>query len=59
MRFVITDIEENTLIFKDSEDANRYIQKMYKAHDDLYPTVDSISKNTIFIVYERIGGIYE
>lgn len=59
MKYIITDIEENTLIFEDPEAANRYIQEMYKAHDDLYPTVDSIRKNTIFIVYERIGGIYE
>ena len=59
MTYVITDIEENTLIFDNAKTANKYIQEKYKAHDDLYPTVESIEKNIIFIIYERIGGIYE
>lgn len=59
MKYIITDIKENTHTFENSEEANKYIQKVYKEHNDLYPTVDSIRKDTIFIVYERMRGIYE
>ena len=59
MKYVITDINEKTYTFQNAETANQFIQKMYKDHADLYPTVDSITANSIFIVYERIGGIYE
>jgi hypothetical protein len=31
---------------------------MYKDCPELYPTVDSIRENAIFIVYEKIGGWY-
>lgn len=60
MKYVITDFyADKTRDFENAEEANKFVQQMYKDYPELYPTVDSIRENAIFIVYEKIGGIYE
>ena len=60
MKYIITDFyKDKTRDFENAEEANKFVQQMYKDHPELYPTVDSIRENAILIVYEKIGGIYE
>lgn len=59
MKYIITDFyNDKTYYFEDANEANKFVQQMYRDYPDLYPTVDSIRENIIFIVYEKIGGIY-